>query len=95
MSTYQLNILFAAGEIGLLLLIIMFAVTARWLSKRETEREIAALPVYRPKLDGVEGPATRENAEIAALQIEFVSLPTMRQPVGAASVKKREETVEV
>jgi hypothetical protein len=93
MSTHQMNVVFAVGEVVLLLLIIVFAVAARWIRSRETEREIAELPVYQPKLQGVEGPATRAAARAAGLEIELVSFHTDQQHAETVSAKEHKEIV--
>jgi hypothetical protein len=95
MSINQQDMIFAVGEVGLLFLIIVLALVAQWVSKREIEREIAQLPVYQPKLHGLEGPATNEAAQDAELEIEFVTFHTARQHVETLSAKERKEIVEV
>jgi hypothetical protein len=93
MSINQLNMVFAAGEIGLLLLILVFALVARWLNKRETAREIAALPVYQPKLHGLEGPVTRAAAQFAALPSDSENFHKAQLLVETASAEEHVETV--
>ena len=90
-----MNVVFAIGEVVLLLFIIVLAVAARWIRKRETEREIAELPVCQPKLHRLEGPGTRAAAQDAGLEMIFVSFHTTRQHANEVSAKKHEEIVEV
>jgi hypothetical protein len=94
MSISELNMIFAAGEIGLLLLVLVLALVARWVGKRETAREIAALPVYQPKLHGIEGPATLAAAQFAAAAVDTTSRQMVRK-LDSASEKERVETAAV
>jgi hypothetical protein len=79
MSINQLNIIFAIGEVGLLFLILVFALVARWAGRREAAKEVGQLPVSPLKLHGQEGPATRAAAEFAALNGNYASLQPVRQ----------------
>jgi hypothetical protein len=92
MSISELNVIFAVGEIGLLLLILVLALVARWVGKRETAREIAASPVYQPKLPGIEGHATLAAAQFASAAADATSRQMVRQ-LDSTSEKERVETV--
>ena len=94
MSITELNMIFAAGEIGLLLMVLVLALVARWVGKRETAREIATLPVYQLKLHGIEGPATWAAAKFAALDADTTSGQRVQQ-LDSALEKERVETAAV
>ena len=93
MSINQLSVVFAVGEIGLFLLILVLAFVARWVGKRETAREIAALPVYQPKLHGPEGPVRRPAAQFAALPSDSENFHKAQLLVETASAEDHVETV--
>ena len=89
-----MDLVFAIGEVVLLLLIIVLAVAARWIRSRETEREIAELPVYQPKLHGIESLSTHATVQDASPEMEFVSVHTTRRHADEVSAKEHEEIAE-
>ena len=90
-----MDVVFAIGEVVLLLFIIVFAVAARWMRNRETAREIAELPLYEPNLHGLGSVAARAPARDGGLEVEFASLHTARQHTEELAAKEHEEIVEV
>lgn len=84
--------IFAVGEIMLLFVIIVLALVARWASKRETAREIAASRVYQLKLHGIEGPVTLDSPDYGARQSESANCHALRKSIDTDAADERVET---